>query len=406
MSQHAPDASRAALATGVGAFGIVPANGLSCMPADRREPVLDRSIGDALRDAANAWGECTALVEGCISAAPRRRWSYRALLLGAEEVASALLDRFLPGEHVAICAANSADWVLAEFGAALAGLVLVPANPAFLGQELLHLLHQSKASGILVQSEYRGRDLLAEVEAIRRGLPALREVIPLADWPALVASAPRGARLPPVSAGDVAQIQYTSGTTGLPKGALLTHRGLVNNARFYARAIGTGTDDVWINPMPLFHTAGCGLATLGALQTGGVHVLAAGADPATLLELIEAERGTHMLCVPTMLLRVLDHQDAASRDLTSWRLCTLGGAPVAPELARRARERLDVKVAIGYGQTEASPYVTHTLPDDPHPDWIRDGHYWPPPAQIRTRPTKASGSYLGCLTSKRSSSQG
>ena len=94
MSQHAPEVSHAAIATGVGAFGIVPENGLSCMPADRREPVLDRSIGDALRDAANAWGECTALVEGCISAAPRRRWSYRALLLGAEEVASALLDRF------------------------------------------------------------------------------------------------------------------------------------------------------------------------------------------------------------------------------------------------------------------------------------------------------------------------
>jgi fatty-acyl-CoA synthase len=122
--------------------------------------------------------------------------------------------------------------------------------------------------------------------------------------------------------------------------------------------------------MPLFHTAGCCPATLGALQTGGVHVLATSAEPATLLELIEAERGTHMLCVPTMLLRVRDHQDAASRDLTSWRLCTLGGAPVAAELAWRARECLGVKVAIGYGQTEASPYVTHTLPDDRHPDWI------------------------------------
>jgi fatty-acyl-CoA synthase len=199
---------------------------------------------------------------------------------------------------------------------------------------------------------------------------SLREVISLADWPAMVAAAPFGVRFPSVSAGDVAQIQYTSGTTGLPKGVLLTHRGLANNARFYARAIGTGADDVWIDPMPLFHTAGCGLVTLGALQTGGVHVLSAGAEPGTLLELLEAERGTYMLCVPTMLLRLLEHPELASRDLSSWRLCTLGGAPVAPELVRRAQERLGVKVAIGYGQTEASPYVTHSLPDDPHPDWV------------------------------------
>ncbi len=154
-----------------------------------------------------------------------------------------------------------------------------------------------------------------------------------------------------------------------PKGVLLTHRGLANNARFHARTIGTGPEDVWINPMPLFHPAGCGLATLGALQTGGVHVLPAGAEPGTLLELLESERGTHLLCVPTMLMRVLDHPNIAPRDLSSWRLCTLGGAPVAPELVRRVRGRAGVEVAIGYGQTEASPYLTHTLPNDPNPDW-------------------------------------
>jgi fatty-acyl-CoA synthase len=120
--------------------------------------------------------------------------------------------------------------------------------------------------------------------------------------------------------------------------------------------------------MPLFHTTRCGLATLGALQTGGVHVLPPGAEPGPLLELIEFERGTHVLCVPTMLVRLLDHPDLPSRDLSSWRLCTIGGAPVAPELVRRARERTGVEVAIGYGPTEASPYVTHTHPRDPHPD--------------------------------------
>ena len=96
----------------------------------------------------------------------------------------------------------------------------------------------------------------------------------------------------------------------------------------------------------------------------------AGFDPAVMLGLFEAERGTIMLSVPTMLIRMLDHPDAATRDLSSWRLTTLGGAPVPPELVRRAQNLFGVKVAIGFGQTEASPYITHTLPDDPHPDWI------------------------------------
>jgi fatty-acyl-CoA synthase len=343
---------------------------LSYARGDRSEPVLERTIGDALRAAVTEWGERTALVDGCANTGRRQRWSYAALLRAAEQAACVLLRRFAPADHVAICAANSPEWVLAEFGAALAGIVLVTANPTLQSRELSHLLSHSKASGILVQPEHRGRDLLATIADIRPGLPCLREVISLAEWSDLVWSAQHDTRLPQVSAGDVAQIQYTSGTTGLPKGALLTHRGLSNNARFYARTIGTGPDDVWINPMPLFHTAGCGLATLGALQTGGTHVLGEGAEPATLLELMESERGTHLLCVPTMLLRMLDHPDMSSRDLSSWRLCSLGGAPVAPELVRRARERAGIEVAIGYGQTEASPYLTHTLPKDPNPEWI------------------------------------
>jgi fatty-acyl-CoA synthase len=177
-------------------------------------------------------------------------------------------------------------------------------------------------------------------------------------------------RLPQVAPDDIAQIQYTSGTTGFPKGALLPHRGLVNNGRFYALAIGATPEDVWVNPMPMFHTAGCGLLTLGALQTGGTHVIPAGFDPALMLGLFEAERGTIMLSVPTMLIRMLDHPDLPTLNLSSWRLSTLGGAPVPPELVRRAQSLLGLKVAIGFGQTEASPYITHTLPDDPHPDWI------------------------------------
>src|SRR5262249_50287428 len=133
--------------------------------------------------------------------------------------------------------------------------------------------------------------------------------------------------------------------------------------------IGAGAGDVWVNPMPMFHTAGCGLATLGALQTGGTHVLPTGFDPGLMLELIEAERGTITLSVPTMLIAMLECAESAGRNLSSWRLATLGGAPVPIELVHRAERMLGLKLGIGFGQTEASPYVTHTYPDDPHPEW-------------------------------------
>jgi fatty-acyl-CoA synthase len=255
------------------------------------------------------------------------------------------------------------------FGAALAGVTLVTVNPAYLDKELTFVLKQSKASGIFVQPTYRQRDLLSIVDQVRSELPQLREVIPLSCWSDFLLSGASQA-LPPVAPSDVAQIQYTSGTTGFPKGARLTHRNLANNGRFYARTIGTGPGDIWVNPMPMFHTAGCGLVTLGALQTGGAHVLPTEFDPNLMLHLLETERGTITLSVPTMLIRMLDQPGISGRNLASRRLATLGGAPVPPELVRRAQTEIGLKVAIGFGQTEASPYLTHTLPDDPHPDWI------------------------------------
>jgi fatty-acyl-CoA synthase len=332
--------------------------------ADFRE----ESIGDALREAAGRWPDRTALVDGDVAKPGRQRLTYAALLKTSERYAWALLKAFRAGDTVAVWSPNCLEWVFLEFGAALAGMKLVTVNPAYLAQELLHVLRQSEADGLVCASTYRGRDFLAVVHEIRDELPALHSVFALQDWLDRVeAAAP--AALPEVRAGDIAQIQYTSGTTGFPKGAELTHRGLANNGRLYATAIGATSDDVWINPMPMFHTAGCGLATLGCLQTGGTQVLPPAYDPAAMLELLEVERGSIVLSVPTMLLRMLDHPSVKTRDLTSWRLSTLGGAPVPPELVRRAQDELGLKVAIGFGQTEASPYITHTSPGDPHPEW-------------------------------------
>ena len=342
---------------------------LSHWPADDSEPVLERTVGDALRDAAARWGGRTALVEGVPAPTQRRRWTYAALLHDAEAVARALLGRFRPGDHVAVWAANSPEWVLLEFGAALGGLTLVTVNPAYLAKELSYVLRQSRAVGLFVMPVYRERSLLEVVAHVRPEVPLLRDVIAFSDWEAFVASGSSAQELPSVEPGAIAQIQYTSGTTGFPKGAQLLHRGLANNGRFYGRRIGADVGDVWVNPMPMFHTAGCGLVTMGALQTGGTHVLPPGFDPELMLELIEVERGTITLSVPTMLIAMLERAEAAGRDLSSWRLATLGGAPVPIELVRRAERTLGLKVGIGFGQTEASPYVTHTYLDDPHPEW-------------------------------------
>jgi fatty-acyl-CoA synthase len=342
---------------------------LSYQPADSTEPILDVSLADALRAAVSTWPRRVALIEGISDKGARRCWTFEELLAEAERVARALLLHFMPGEHVAVWSANAPEWVLIEFGAALAGLTLVSVNPAYLGEELAFVLKQSRARGIIVQDVYRNRDLIAAVNMARKTLPELREVISLSSWPDFTKGGETWTPLPPVKSDDVAQIQYTSGTTGRPKGARLTHRNLANNARIYARTIGASEQDIWINPMPMFHTAGSGLCTLGALQTGGTHVLPPGYDPDQMLRLFEEQSGTITLCVPTMLIRMLDAASIADRDLSSWRLVTLGGAPVPPELVRRAQSR-GLKVAIGFGQTEASPYLTHTLPDDPHPDWI------------------------------------
>ncbi len=342
---------------------------ISHEPADASEAVLDVTIGEALRMAAAAWPDRPALIEGLAEPSARRRWTFAQALAQAETVGRALALRFRPGDHVAIWAANSPEWFFVEFGAALAGLTIVTVNPAYLVAELVHVLKQSRACGVIVQDHYRERNLLAAVAEARETLPVLREVIPLSSWDEFAASGASEGALPEVLPGDVAQIQYTSGTTGAPKGARLTHRNLVNNGRFYARTIGARETDVWVNPMPMFHTAGCGLCTLGALQSGGSQVMPPGFDPELMLDLLEQERGSIVLSVPTMLQRILDAPSIGSRDLSSWRLVSLGGAPVPPELIRRAGQR-GVKGVIGYGQTEASPYLTHTLPDDPHPDWV------------------------------------
>jgi len=336
----------------------------SYWPKDEGEPVVDMTVGDLLREAVAAAPDRTALVAGVPDAAGRRRWTYAQLLADAERTARALLGRFERGERVAIWAPNIPQWVIFEMAAGLAGIVLVAVNPAYRPAELTYVLRQSRSSGIFFMREFRGNPMAASVEQARPELEDLREAVSFDEWDDFVATGSTNRALPVVRPDDPAQIQYTSGTTGFPKGAHLHHRGIVNNARFTAERFEVPDGASWLNPMPLFHTGGCVLAALGALWARATHIPVVAFDPGLVLELIETERVDVMGGVPTMLIAMMEHPDFTTRDLSSLRSVLSGGATVPAELVRRIESTLGVRFGIVYGQTEASPVITQTRLDD------------------------------------------
>ena len=335
----------------------------SYWPADTSEPVRETTVGGVLREAAAQAPDVTALVEGGPGPAKRRRWTYAELLRDAEQAARALTHRFEPGERVAVWAPNIPEWIVLEFALGLAGLTLVTVNPAYRPAELRFVLDQSDAAGIFLVPEFRS-PMAAYLDEVRAELPGLRETVLFTDWADFLDSAPADAALPTVMPDDVAQIQYTSGTTGFPKGAELHHRGLTNNARFYGARIGLTEGAVLVNPMPMFHTAGCGMGVLGAVQHRATHVPVVAFDPALVLELVETERAEFLGAVPTMWIAMLEHPDFATRDLASLRVGISGGSPVPTELVRRIERGLGFPVTIVFGTTECSPLITQTRPDD------------------------------------------
>ncbi|WP_423199029.1 MULTISPECIES: class I adenylate-forming enzyme family protein [unclassified Cupriavidus] len=336
-------------------------------PAAGEALIFDQTIGAALRMTARDHGLRTALIDGT-PGPPRQRWSYDDLLTACEQVARALLARFAPGEHVAVWSANCPEWILLELGAALAGLVLVPVPPASTGPEVSHILRHSCARGVFAQPVHRGRNLLATLAGNRGALPALREVISLGDWDHFVSDLSFTGALPTPAPDDIAQIHYTSRHPGPPRGACLTHRSLANNSRLYARRLGARSSDVWINPLPLCQTMSCAPVTLGALQTGGTHVLLPTFDALLALSLLERKRGTIVPCDAAMLDLMLAHPEMTTFDLQAWRLVSLDTVPAA-DLLRRARRAFGVKVAMGFGQPESSLFLAHTLPDELHATW-------------------------------------
>jgi fatty-acyl-CoA synthase len=255
---------------------------------------------------------------------------------------------------------------LLEYAPAPAGITLVTANPAFQARELAYVLKQSKAAGLFLTREHRGNPMAEIAAEAAAEAPALREVTDIEDPDALHARGDRPEAVRAVAPRDEAQLQYTSGTTGFPKGARLHHMGVITNAAHFMQRTGLAAGDVVANYLPLFHAAGCCLRVLGTAVYRGHMLLFRVFDPDAVLDHIESHRIGVLSGPPTMLTAILEAQASRPRDASSVRVAVGGASMVAPELVRRIRSTFGCGFQVLYGQTEASPMIAqHHLDDDP-----------------------------------------
>jgi len=327
-------------------------------------PVRDLTIGDLLREAAAETPDRIALIEGIPDAGSRRQWTFAEMLAEAEQCARALLARYETGDRVACWAHNIPEWVLLEYGCALAGLVIVTVNPAYRAEEVQYVLSQSKSVGLFVVPDFRGNPMLSVAEEIQPDCPELREIVRFDEWGEFLASGDPATVLPAVSPTDPVMLQYTSGTTGFPKGAFLHHRGLHNNAHHFLDRMGIEGGSVYVNTMPLFHTGGSAMGVLGCLAHKNTMVVVEAFEPGLVLELFETYRGNGMVGVPTMLIAMIEHPAFASTDLSSVRGICSGGSLVPEQLVRTFEAEIGAPFTIVYGQTECSPVASMTRPTD------------------------------------------
>lgn len=373
---------------------MTPTPAPAIWPANRDGLALvDTTLGDMLDTQAARFGTRMAV---CVDDAERGEavtWTYEELRAHADRAARGLIGLGVQaGDRVALMAPNCAEWVLLEYALAKVGAVLVTVNPALKRDELAYVLAQGRVSALIFAPQFRGADIGADLLALMPDLasvtdghrdqpaefPLLRNLVcigkggsafarPFAEMLDLGDTVPdsaRQTRQAAVKARDVAQIQYTSGTTGKPKGAMLTHHSTLNNARLMADRGGYTPDDIMLSAMPLFHTAGCVCNVMAMLACGGSLVTMDAFDPARMLALWQTHRPTLLNAVPTMMTRMLEHPDAARTDLRTLRRVISGGTNIPPSLMRRMRDQTGGEPLIIMGMTECSPVITQTWPDD------------------------------------------
>ena len=334
-------------------------------------PILEETIGANFERTAAAHPHVDVLVE----VATGRRWTYSELDDEINTVARGVMAAGLAaGDRIGIWAPNCAEWVLVQFAAAKIGAILVNINPAYRTHELAYVLEQSGLSMLVSATSFKSSDYAAMVADVRPEASALQQVVFLgtADWDRLRESAAQisveqlVARQAGLSNTDPINIQYTSGTTGFPKGATLSHRNILNNGYFVTGQIGLGPGERLCIPVPFYHCFGMVMGNLGCTTHGATIVIPApGFDPGLTLAAIESQSCTGVYGVPTMFIAMQHHPDFAARDLSSLRTGIMAGAVCPVEVMKRCIEDMHMaEVAIAYGMTETSPVSCQTLIDD------------------------------------------
>jgi fatty-acyl-CoA synthase len=354
-------------------------------------PLIGETIGAILRRMAAEGPDRPALV----TRHQNVRWSYADLLRKSEDLAIGLRALGLtPGDRIGMWSANVSEWVLAQFGTALAGLILVNINPAYRAHEFDYAIKKSGCRALILSPGHKNNDYFAslrssapEIDAAKPGqlasvgLPKLEIVIRLGTERTLgmlnfndIARPASDAERDALAAfgatlqfDDPINIQFTSGTTGAPKGATLTHHNIVNNGFFIGEAMQLTPDDRLCIPVPYYHCFGMVLGNLACVTHGAAMVSPSEAfDPVASLEAVEAEGCTGLHGVPTMFIAMLDHPDFGRFDLRTLRTGIMAGSPCPVEVMRRVVERMHMReVTIAYGMTETSPVSFQSACDDP-----------------------------------------
>jgi fatty-acyl-CoA synthase len=332
-------------------------------------PIIEETIGANFERTAAEHPDIEALVD----VAQGLRWTYRELNDEIDVVARGLLGRGIAkGDRVGIWSPNRAEWTIVQYATAKIGAILVNINPAYRTHELGYVLNQSGVRMLISATDFKTSDYVGMVAEVRTEAPALTEVVFLGteDWAALRAAAvPEGdlrARQATLANTDPINIQYTSGTTGFPKGATLSHRNILNNGFFVTEGINLRPGDRLCIPVPFYHCFGMVMGNLGCTTHGVTMVIPApGFEPGVTLETIEAERCTGVYGVPTMFIAMQNHPSFGERDLSSLRTGIMAGAVCPIEVMKRCINDMHMaEVAIAYGMTETSPVSCQTLHDD------------------------------------------
>ena len=334
-------------------------------------PLLGETIGEALRRTALQFPDREALVVR----SQGYRATYRALWDATTEVARGLLAMGIArGDRVGVWSPNRFEWVVLQYATARIGAILVNINPAYKASELGYVLNQAGITVLAMSRGFRHNDYVAMLAEVRGGCRALRDVVVFEDdWAALIA---RGAAVPAerlaereavLQFDDPINIQYTSGTTGFPKGATLSHHNVLNNGYFIAQILRYGERDRVCVPVPFYHCFGMVIGNLACATSGACVVVPGEAfDPLLVLETVAAERCTSLYGVPMMFIAELDHPSFASHDLSSLRTGVMAGSPCPIEVMRDVQARMGMReVTICYGMTETSPVSTQSATDDP-----------------------------------------